>query len=535
MSSLQTVEALKNLIAKMTSQAVDDIDVNIIPQAIDQIADAYNTSGGVPFESFYNNLAIDYKYDTDTNANYTIIRIYKHRLDGSLQYPFVVAPNGANACEKTSLDVALENGFFLTINAGIFDTTTHKADGMLIENGKVLQNTPSQTHPQCRPLTIDNNGDLAEAAYNANANALVNSGVISAVCGFMAIVKDYAAVPSSQWNNVAHYSQNAQRQIIGQFGNGDYAVLTCEGRGVDNSDGWTIEEAQQICIKHGLKFAYDLDGGGSTELVLGEKPFNHIYEGVSGRGVPTFIVFNGTDKFEKNETPEPTPGPEPTPVKTLTSITATKSDVIYNVDDTLATNDIVVTAHYSDNTSANVTSSATINTSNVDMSAVGNYNILISYTYEGVTKNTTIAISVESGETPEVNTPQWVHGYSVVYPEESHNMYASLGDNRVTCVTQTPNNAVVKNENEVIIGYLIPVPSDATKIIVNTPKYYNGLGFYNDQIARVLDDGWGTSVGSNTKTFTAGQYAYVSINVKNYSNSTIEPNVDVSQFTVTFE
>ena len=113
----------------------------------------------------------------------------------------------------------------------------------------------------------------------------------------MPIIIDYDIVPSSEWNNVAHYVDNAQRQIIGQFNNGDYAILTTEGRGFANSDGWTVSEAQDICVKHGLKFAYLLDGGGSTETVVGSKHINSIYEGTSGRKVPSFIIFNGTNIF----------------------------------------------------------------------------------------------------------------------------------------------------------------------------------------------------------------------------------------------
>ena len=347
--------------------------------------DLFAPSGGSAsdFDKFCDNIDIDYAFDSATNANYTIMRIYKDKLDGTKQYPFVYAPNGAEPCQKSTYEISHEDGWFLAINSGVFNTSSHTAIGMLIQDGAVLQNTPDTTDRN-RPLTIDTNGNLAEVAYDADATALVNNGVVSAVCGFMAIVKNYEAVPSSEWNNIAHYTQNAQRQIIGQFGNGDYAIITCEGRNFDHSDGWTIAEAQQICLKHGLKFAYNLDGGGSTETMFGLKHINQIYEGTTGRKVPTFIVFNGTSTF--------TP---PTPIdKKLSVISATKTKTQYDVGDTLNTNDIVVTAYYTDGTTANVTSYATISTSQVDMSTAGNYNINISYTEDNITKTTTIGISV---------------------------------------------------------------------------------------------------------------------------------------------
>lgn len=259
--------------------------------------------GNVAFRNFCDNIDVDYEYDSTSDANYTVIRIYKNKLDGTKQYPFVYAPNGINPCQKTSLEIANEDSYFLVANAGIFNTTTHVADGQLVENGIVLQNSSSATHSECRPLVIDENGDMSEALYNADANTLVANGAVSVVTGFMAIIKDFEKVPQSEWNSVSHYTQNAQRQIIGQFGNGDYAIITCEGRGEENSDGWTIAEAQDICVKLGLRFAYNLDGGGSTETCIGKKMFNHVYEGTSGRKVPTFIVFNGKNTFDVTPVP----------------------------------------------------------------------------------------------------------------------------------------------------------------------------------------------------------------------------------------
>ena len=257
------------------------------------------------FEKFCDNMDIDYEYDSATGANYSVIRIYRDKLDGTKQFPFVYEP--FSTAKESTYDISVADGWFLAINGGIFDTTTGAPDGIVVENGIVIQNSESTTLSQCRPLVIDGNGDMSEAAYDANANTLVQNGAVSVVCGFMAIIKDYEAVPQSEWNSVSHYTQNAQRQIIGQFGNGDYAIVTCEGRNYQHSDGWTIAEAQAVCQKLGLKFAYNLDGGGSTETMIGLKHFNTIYENTTGRKVPTFIVFNGSNTFVKPERPVITP------------------------------------------------------------------------------------------------------------------------------------------------------------------------------------------------------------------------------------
>ena len=84
-------------------------------------------------------------------------------------------------------------------------------------------------------------------------------------------------------------------------------------------------------------------------------------------------------------------------VKTLSTISATKTVTAYVVNDTLTTNDIVVTATYSDNTTADVTASAQYDTSNVDMTTAGAYTIVVSYTEDSVNKTTTVGITVSSG------------------------------------------------------------------------------------------------------------------------------------------
>lgn len=247
--------------------------------------------------SFMDNVDVDYAFDAATDANYTVIRIYRDKVDGGKQYPFVYAPFGTETGKYTTYDLATKEGWLLAINAGVFDTSDCTPDGMVIQNGEVIKEGPTVTHSQCRPLLIDANGMLSSAEYDADASALAASGTVSAVVGFIPIIEDYEAVSPGSWNSVDHYTQNAQRQIFGQFGNGDYAVVTCEGRGHQASDGWTLAEAQEVCLRLGLRFAYNLDGGGSTETMLGLKHVNTIYEGSTGRRVPTFIVFNGTTAF----------------------------------------------------------------------------------------------------------------------------------------------------------------------------------------------------------------------------------------------
>jgi len=53
----------------------------------------------------------------------------------------------------------------------------------------------------------------------------------------------------------------------------------------------TYDQLADLLIAKGVKFAYSLDGGGSAETVIGNRQINPIFEGVSGRKVPTVIYF----------------------------------------------------------------------------------------------------------------------------------------------------------------------------------------------------------------------------------------------------
>lgn len=251
-----------------------------------------NNIGGNPF---LQNASIERGYYL--NSQYYLIRINKRKYDGTYQYPFVIAPNGWAPATQSALDFALQHNYPIVINAGVFDVAvgTTKPNGILIVNGVVLHNAPYNTW---KPMTIDANGNLNYEPVDVDADTL---NVPSAVCGFWPLVVNYVGVNPTEYPSTADRDNGTQRMIIGQFGNGDYAILCVEGRNNDHSTGLTIANAITLCESLNLKFAYNLDGGGSTELVIGKKQLNTIYEGTTGRKVPTFIVFNGTDTYGEPE------------------------------------------------------------------------------------------------------------------------------------------------------------------------------------------------------------------------------------------
>lgn len=249
-------------------------------------------SKSISRDLFFQNMNLGYGFDSASSTNYTVIRVFKKRVDGSNQFPFVHQPMPVGS--MTAYDLAVKEGWYLTINAGV-------GQGIVIENGTVITDEPAVRHAGALPLTIDENGDFGyvEADTAGKGDGYISNGIVSAVCGFYPIIVNYE---NFQYPDVPYTEElpewfHAQRQIIGQFDNGDYAIITGEGRSFAGSVGFSIAEAQDLCKRLGLKFAYNLDGGGSTQTVLNKKNINHVYEGITGRKIKAYIVFNGANQY----------------------------------------------------------------------------------------------------------------------------------------------------------------------------------------------------------------------------------------------
>lgn len=250
------------------------------------------------------NMELDYAYDPDTSTEYSIIRVYKTKKDGSTQTPFIKYYQGDR---RKTYDVAAR-GWDIVTNAGLgrYDQV-HNGDveGPSIENGIIINDAPAIDHTGAIPMYIDKNGDLHAGKSTDTASELIQAGAVFSTCGFCPVIIDYekveipAFIPGS--NNSDPIHQKAQRTLLGQFGNGDYAIIGSAGRNespYENSIGWSVADAQTVCKKLGLKFAYCMDGGTSTSVYLYNHPVYNFMLPTKTRTVPSFIVFNGTNKFQ---------------------------------------------------------------------------------------------------------------------------------------------------------------------------------------------------------------------------------------------
>lgn len=251
---------------------------------------------------------IDVDYGRVDGAGYYLIRIPKFTIDGKRLMPKVAmtsADGSLTGTKCSALDYAKREDTVFVLNAGLFNTASLLPQGQTVVAGASVTDSPMTddmgtaiSDAECYPLCIDEKGDLS-APYGRSVTtaAMVADGVQYAVTGWGQLIGDFVQSGTDTFNEIVHPGKYI-RQCIGQYDNGDYMVCTVDAArsGIAANDaGMTYDTLAELLIAKGVKFAYALDGGGSTGTVIGKRQINPIYEGTSGRKIPTVIRFDVVD------------------------------------------------------------------------------------------------------------------------------------------------------------------------------------------------------------------------------------------------
>lgn len=267
----------------------------------------YNGDGSVlslaELEQLRAEASVGVEYGRAEGACYYLLRIPRFSLDGKRIRPKVALTSADGAVDGTkvsALTFARRETPVITVNAGLFNTTTMIPQGQTVIGGVSVTNSPMTddmgtaiSDCECYPLCIDENGDLS-APYGRTVDTgdMIADGVMYAVTGWGKFIDGFAQTGTDVFSEIVHPDAYI-RQCVGQFQNGDYFICTVDkSRGtVENEAGMTYDQLATLLISKGVKFAYSLDGGGSCETCIGQRQINPIYEGDSGRAVPTVLYF----------------------------------------------------------------------------------------------------------------------------------------------------------------------------------------------------------------------------------------------------
>ena len=158
------------------------------------------------------------------------------------------------------------------MNIGLWDTTTHVPFGPIIQNGNV--ETPSYSNA-FSPIGIDEDGMVTVYPNGTTGAEMVANGVVYGCCAYDELIHDNVVVydtTAAAWTTTLY-----QHQIFAQLSNGDYVILTCDGKNYEDRDlGLTYEMLANILMAKydNIRTAYACDGGGSVSTVVNHEFIN---------------------------------------------------------------------------------------------------------------------------------------------------------------------------------------------------------------------------------------------------------------------
>ena len=233
-----------------------------------------------------------YGRNNEVGSSFIFSVIAKTNYDGVSILPRVKGTSDTNplgdANITTVIAYAKKHDYQHTINASIYLVDGNVADGTTIIDKQILKDGA------CTQFTINQyvlgiKADGTMKAYrDVSAQSILDDGCVDAIMGFVPLVEGGEAVADSVLSICPHGHIRHPRQIIGVLSTGDYFTFFCDGR-TDNENGMTLRECiNTITSLADVQFAFNLDGGGSSQSVTYHKQINRMLD---GRKVPNVIAF----------------------------------------------------------------------------------------------------------------------------------------------------------------------------------------------------------------------------------------------------
>ena len=226
-------------------------------------------------------------FDNESDTYYYLTKINHRDKKGRL----LKLRNGMSAKKEgeTASEFAERTQSDLVFNASLgirnLGPDVKQPIGIQIVDGKIVQDLPWKYYT----LGIKENNELLSFRPGARAQEVLDAGAKNALTAFIPLIENHKPV-SEEIFKIAGHLQKHPRQVIAQFDNLDILFLSCGGRGIDG-EGMTAKDLVRILGKLNVKFAFNLDGGGSVSTVIGGRLITkHIDEkGTKARPRANFL------------------------------------------------------------------------------------------------------------------------------------------------------------------------------------------------------------------------------------------------------
>ena len=225
---------------------------------------------------------------------YDVDGIVYHLCDVQIAFPAVMRSalsyDKPNANHERLMDIAKRHEAVLAINA---DNYGYHRNGIIIRNGTLIRSKPTTRDL----LIVDKNGDLSietnhkEEDLTELANLYRYQNVQQVFAFGPALIDNYEILPIHPKFKLISTkdSRREPRTAIGQFEPLHYLLLIADGRREGHSKGMTFPEMRAIFLQYKVKTAFNLDGGGSTQLYFNGETINRLAGGQ--RGMTDILYF----------------------------------------------------------------------------------------------------------------------------------------------------------------------------------------------------------------------------------------------------
>lgn len=235
------------------------------------------------------NYTITKHYDEASQTYYFLTQIdHKDKRGRLIQLRHALAEKDTG---ETVRQLAVKTGAMLAFNASTQrrpTPATKAPSGVQIVDGKIIQDIKTSAYT----LGVKANNELVFYRPGTKATEILQDGSVNALTAFIPLIVNHVNADDSVMVVNKHLIQKHPRQVIAQFGNLDLLFLSCGGRGFDG-EGMTSKDLMRILQGLHVKFAYMLDGGGSTSTVVGKTLITKKIDekGTQERTRPDFLYF----------------------------------------------------------------------------------------------------------------------------------------------------------------------------------------------------------------------------------------------------
>lgn len=191
---------------------------------------------------------------------------------------FATGQYGRNLIATTS-QMAKANNAILAINGDFYG---FRDTGFVIRNGVLYRDVPGVDNGAGNDaLVIDAKGNMYSADQaTTSAQSLLTTGAQQVLSFGPTLIKDKKILIQSNYE-VKEADVSNPRTAIGQIGENHYLIAVSDGRTSQNA-GLTLYQLSSVMKEAGAKYAYNLDGGGSSAMVLNNTVVNVPIAGLTG-------------------------------------------------------------------------------------------------------------------------------------------------------------------------------------------------------------------------------------------------------------